>query len=111
MATSDPPHLTEKESRSVTAPGPIQESPQPALAIERLVSLDAFRGFIMFWIIGGEALARKSGRASRQAAEAQTEQEVIDLGAAELTLEKKPVAWGLGVLPWDGLVHRVLARA
>ncbi len=25
-------------------------------AAERLVSLDAFRGFIMFWIIGGEAL-------------------------------------------------------
>ena len=23
----------------------------------RLMSLDAFRGFIMFWIVGGEALA------------------------------------------------------
>ncbi|HXJ39096.1 MAG TPA: hypothetical protein VNH18_07445, partial [Bryobacteraceae bacterium] len=27
--------------------------PQPG---ERLVSLDAFRGFIMFWIVGGGAL-------------------------------------------------------
>lgn len=27
------------------------------LATERLASLDAFRGFIMFWIIGGEGLA------------------------------------------------------
>jgi predicted acyltransferase len=28
----------------------------PAAAPERLASLDAFRGFIMFWIIGGEGL-------------------------------------------------------
>ena len=30
----------------------------PAAAAGRLVSLDAFRGFVMFWIIGGSALIR-----------------------------------------------------
>jgi predicted acyltransferase len=30
---------------------------QPALAEERLVSLDALRGFTIFWILGGDALA------------------------------------------------------
>ncbi len=32
-------------------------TPASGLVPERLVSLDTFRGFIMFWIIGGEALA------------------------------------------------------
>jgi predicted acyltransferase len=31
--------------------------PAPQAGEGRLVSLDTFRGFIMFWIIGGEALA------------------------------------------------------
>ena len=30
----------------------------PTISDGRLISLDAFRGFIMFWIVGGEALAR-----------------------------------------------------
>lgn len=32
-----------------------QVSKQPATSRERLASLDTFRGFIMFWIVGGEA--------------------------------------------------------
>ena len=37
-------------------------SDEPALPFvsapsSRLVSLDAFRGFVMFWIVGGEAIA------------------------------------------------------
>jgi len=36
---------------------PARVSPPFVPGTERLVSLDTFRGFIMFWIIGGEALA------------------------------------------------------
>jgi predicted acyltransferase len=57
MGTNGPITLTEKESRPAAAPGLIEDSPRLAPATERLVSLDSFRGFIMFWIIGGEALA------------------------------------------------------
>jgi predicted acyltransferase len=43
-------------------PAPVVELPRKASATPspgegRLVSLDTFRGFIMFWIVGGEALA------------------------------------------------------
>ncbi len=48
---------------------------------------------------------------SRQAAEAQTKPEVIDSGAAGLTLEMKLVAWRFDIPARDGLVHRLLARA
>src|SRR6266571_9368343 len=34
----------------------VQPAPPPILRAARLGSLDAFRGFIMFWIVGGSAL-------------------------------------------------------
>src|SRR5256885_11069218 len=34
----------------------VQPAPPPVLRAARLGSLDAFRGFIMFWIVGGSAL-------------------------------------------------------
>ena len=37
------------------APSP---TPVPALVSQRLMSLDALRGFDMFWIIGGEDVLR-----------------------------------------------------
>ncbi len=49
------------------APSP---TPVPALASQRLMSLDALRGFDMFWIIGGEdvlqAIANLSGSTTFQ---------------------------------------------
>lgn len=41
-----------------TPPPPVEKfkSPQPAVATQRLMSLDALRGFDMFWIIGADAL-------------------------------------------------------
>ena len=56
MATSSPVVLKEK----VTAASTDLAGKVPALPKaeeSRLASLDTFRGFIMFWIIGGEALA------------------------------------------------------
>lgn len=45
------------ETRLGPAAEPVaKEVRAPAAAPERLASLDAFRGFIMFWIIGGEGL-------------------------------------------------------
>jgi predicted acyltransferase len=54
MATHQP---VEKEIQTATATKAIEKdvSARPAVR-ERLVSLDAFRGFIMFWIVGGDAL-------------------------------------------------------
>lgn len=37
--------------------------PRTSAKVERLVSLDALRGFDMFWIIGGEAMAHTFGKA------------------------------------------------
>src|SRR5437868_700253 len=36
------------------ATGTVSDTPRPA-AGQRLVSLDAFRGFTMFWLLGGKA--------------------------------------------------------
>ena len=44
---------TQVEAVPVPAPGPVLEKPPPSA---RLASLDAFRGFIMFWIVGGSVL-------------------------------------------------------
>src|SRR5947207_7922926 len=41
----------------LTGTEPAGIEPVPAAAV-RLVSLDAFRGFVMFWIVGGSALFR-----------------------------------------------------
>jgi predicted acyltransferase len=46
------------ETRKATAGVPATEAPTvPKPATARLVSLDVFRGFIMFWIVGGGAIA------------------------------------------------------
>jgi predicted acyltransferase len=37
-------------------------SPAPDLRAERLVSLDALRGFDMFWIVGGEEIAKEAAK-------------------------------------------------
>lgn len=58
MSPETLPPIVEKESPAGLAAEPIRKGTSPPLpATERLVSLDTFRGFIMFWIIGGEALA------------------------------------------------------
>ena len=44
--------VTASETVPVTVPKFV-----PELAPSRLVSLDVFRGFVMFWIVGGEAIA------------------------------------------------------
>jgi len=57
MATdvSNPVVSKEAATTSVRVEAP-PTIPTPSPVKERLVSLDAFRGFIMFWIVGGEAL-------------------------------------------------------
>src|ERR1051326_374685 len=45
----------EVKRRIGPAPGEPSVRPAPSRAEVRLISLDTFRGFIMFWIIGGEA--------------------------------------------------------
>ncbi len=58
MATHLSSALGEKEETKpalAEVPGKTAAAPPPGEG--RLVSLDTFRGFIMFWIIGGEALA------------------------------------------------------
>jgi hypothetical protein len=57
MATDIPSSIAEKERQAAVSPLPGKASPTPSPGEGRLVSLDTFRGFIMFWIIGGEALA------------------------------------------------------
>ncbi len=57
MATDVSSQVVGKEIRTATPAEPkAKEAWAPAPPAERLVSLDAFRGFIMFWIVGGEAL-------------------------------------------------------
>jgi predicted acyltransferase len=58
MATDLSTPVDVKEKARVLPSEPAGEAPKAPRAAEgRLVSLDTFRGFIMFWIIGGEALA------------------------------------------------------
>ncbi len=45
------------ETRQAVAVGDAPANAKPKPATARLVSLDAFRGFIMFWIVGGGAVA------------------------------------------------------
>ena len=49
--------VAEKEKTAAVGKLAGKGSPTPSPGEGRLVSLDTFRGFIMFWIIGGEALA------------------------------------------------------
>src|SRR5207245_5768043 len=37
--------------------GTVEKAPSGGMSSERLVSIDALRGFDMFWIVGGEGLA------------------------------------------------------
>jgi predicted acyltransferase len=57
MATDVSHPVVSKEAVATTS-GVEAPSALPAVSptTERLISLDAFRGFIMFWIVGGEAL-------------------------------------------------------
>jgi len=57
MAT-DLTNVSAEEERTKPAPGerPGRAAGAPSLGEGRLVSLDTFRGFIMFWIVGGKAL-------------------------------------------------------
>ena len=57
MATDIPMVVAEKERAAAVSDRPGKAPPPSSPGEGRLVSLDTFRGFIMFWIIGGEALA------------------------------------------------------
>jgi predicted acyltransferase len=57
MATDLSSTGEEKERPAAVGDLPGKASPTCSPGEGRLVSLDTFRGFIMFWIIGGEALA------------------------------------------------------
>jgi len=57
MATNFVNTLTAKERTGAVLEPAEKAPPVPLTGEGRLVSLDTFRGFIMFWIIGGEALA------------------------------------------------------
>jgi predicted acyltransferase len=48
---------------NATMPLPVQTLPKAPVRRERLLSLDALRGFDMFWIVGGEELLRALARA------------------------------------------------
>ena len=58
--------------------------PVPPAGEGRLVSLDTFRGFIMFWIIGGEALA-------------------VGLQAFKPNFLLSTIVYELNHTPWQGL--------
>jgi predicted acyltransferase len=57
VATDFSNDVTEKARPAAVGGLPGRASPNPLPGEGRLVSLDTFRGFTMFWIIGGEALA------------------------------------------------------
>jgi predicted acyltransferase len=54
MGESTPSAL--KDVRAIVEPAAARPSGQPSPAAARLTSLDAFRGFTMFWIVGGTGL-------------------------------------------------------
>ncbi|MDA2930985.1 hypothetical protein MYX84_13750 [Acidobacteria bacterium AH-259-O06] len=57
MATNVSPPVEEEQTKvtKTETSGPKAESPIPTVS-KRLVSLDTFRGFTMFWIVGGGSL-------------------------------------------------------
>jgi predicted acyltransferase len=57
MSTNVSAPATEKSGAPATSEPAVRQASAAVSGAERLVSLDTFRGFIMFWIIGGEALA------------------------------------------------------
>jgi predicted acyltransferase len=48
----------QEQAATAPAPPPLDYAPPPLARTERLVSLDALRGFDMFWILGADALVR-----------------------------------------------------
>jgi predicted acyltransferase len=58
MATDVSSAVAKKPISMAGSDLPGKTSPPPSPGEGRLVSLDTFRGFIMFWIIGGDALAQ-----------------------------------------------------
>ena len=48
---------------NATTSPPVQTLPMAQVRRERLLSLDALRGFDMFWIVGGEELFRAIAKA------------------------------------------------
>ncbi len=56
MATDLSSALVEKERSATISELPGKASPTPSPGEGRLVSLDTFRGFIMFWIVGGREI-------------------------------------------------------
>ncbi len=62
---------------------PIPETPRPA---SRILSIDALRGFDMFWIMGGDRLVRRGVRLIDT-------QSPVYSSAQELSLQMTHVAW------------------
>lgn len=63
MNPGSAPGLADVEKEAITAPLPVEPPTTPrrvpeAAASQRLLSLDALRGFDMFWIVGGAAFVR-----------------------------------------------------
>ena len=56
MTTGDATASALKEVRPITKPTAETPTGQPSPTAARLASLDAFRGFTMFWIVGGTSL-------------------------------------------------------
>jgi predicted acyltransferase len=56
MQVDLPPATATKEVGSSSTTEPLHETPAPRLA--RLTSIDALRGFDMFWIVGGDDVAK-----------------------------------------------------
>ena len=83
MATSRPVVSMEKVT-SVSTDLAGKAATLPEAEESRLVSLDAFRGFIMFWIIGGEGLVARL--------QALGHNRIIDV-----------IVYGLNHTPWQGL--------
>lgn len=57
MASEGPTVVAERARPEAVAEAPAKVLPASSPAQGRLVSLDTFRGFIMFWIVGGTGLA------------------------------------------------------
>jgi predicted acyltransferase len=56
MTTGGAPASAQKEVRPMTKPTAETPTGRPSPTAARLTSLDAFRGFTMFWIVGGTSL-------------------------------------------------------
>src|SRR6266478_2605728 len=57
-SSSDPSPEMHSSGASCESPAGTADAKAPSKLSQRLVSLDALRGFDMFWIIGGDAFIR-----------------------------------------------------